>query len=70
MERHTFKFCGSDQHEFLNVTTYKPRKDDLSQNDNFDFLDNFHNWKICPNMTDNTNSGANTVETTIANQEN
>ena len=29
-EQHTFQFCRSNQHELLNVTAYKPRKDDLS----------------------------------------
>mmetsp|Transcript_51472 Transcript_51472/g.52449 ORF Transcript_51472/g.52449 Transcript_51472/m.52449 type:complete len:157 (+) Transcript_51472:402-872(+) len=59
-EQHTFKFRGSDQHELLNITTYKPHEDDL-----FDF----HDWNESPNLTDTTNSGANTAESNIANQE-
>ena len=69
MEQHIFKFRGSDQHEHLNMTTYNPCKDDLSWNQNLDFLDNFHNWNILSKMNDATNNRANTTETTIANQE-
>ena len=68
-EQYIFKGCGSDQHKLLNVTTYKPCKDDLSQNYDLDFLDNYHNWNKSPNVTGTTNSGANTAETNIANQE-
>ena len=46
MEQHTVKFRGSIQPEILNVTLYKPRKDDLSWNYDLDFLDNFNDWNI------------------------
>ena len=69
IEEYTFKFCGSDQHELLNVTTYKPLLDNLSRNYDLDFLNNFHGWNKSPNVNDTTNSGANTAEASIANQE-
>ena len=51
------------------MTTYKPHKDNLSRNYDLDFLDNFHNWNESPIVTDTANSGADTAEATIANQE-
>ena len=40
-EQYTFKFRGSVQPKLLNMTSYKPHADDLSQNYDLDFLDNF-----------------------------
>ena len=68
-EQYTLKFRSSDQHELLNMTTYKPRTDDLSWNYDLDSLDNFNNWNMLFKVNNTTNSGENTTETTIANQE-
>ena len=68
-EEQTFNFRRSDLYELLNVTAYKPHEDYLSQNYNLDFLDNFHNWNESPNVTNDTNSGANIAEANIVNQE-
>ena len=51
------------------MTSYKPHKDDLSRNYDFDFLDNFNNWNILSKVNDATNNGANKIETNITNQE-
>ena len=68
MEQHTLKFYRSDQHELLNVTAYKPCKDDLSWYYDLDFLDNYHDQNISPNVTDTRNSGENIADANTTNQ--
>ena len=51
------------------MTSYKPHADDLSQNYDLDFLDNFNDWNILLKVNDVTNNGANTPATDIVNQE-
>ena len=51
------------------MTSYKPHEDDLSQNYDLDFLDNFNNRNILSKVNDATNNGANTTKINIANQE-
>ena len=68
-EQHTFKFRGSVQPELLNTTSYKPRKDDLPQNYDLDFLDNVIDWNILSKVNDVTNNRANTPAIDILNQE-
>ena len=67
-KQHTFKFRGSAQPELLNMTSYKPRKDDLSQNYYLDFLDNFKDWNILLKVNDATKNGENTIENNVVNQ--
>ena len=68
-EQQTFKFQGFVRPELLNMTSYEPRKDDLSWNYNLDFLDNFNDWNLLSKMNDTTNNKANTTDTNIVNQE-
>ena len=51
------------------MTAYKPHTDDLSQNYDLDFLDNFKDWNILSKVNDATNNRANTIITNIVNQE-
>ena len=67
-EQNTFEFRGSVQSELLNMTSYKPHEDDLSQNYDLDFLVNFNDWNLLLKVNDITNSGANTTNNNIVNQ--
>ena len=67
--KHTITFRRSDQHELLNVTAHKPREDDLFQDYDLNFLDNFHDRNKSSNVTDTTNSGPNIPRVNFANQE-
>ena len=67
--QHIFKFQGSVQPELLNMTSYKPHADDLPQNYELDFLDNFKDWNILSKANDGTNNIANTPSINILNQE-
>ena len=69
MEQRTFKFRGFVQHKLLNVTSYKPHIDDLSQICDLDSLDKFNDWTILSKGNNVTNKGANTPVTDIVNQE-
>ena len=68
-EQHIFKFRGTVQPELLNMTSHKPYADDLPQNYELDFLDNFKDWNILLKTNDVTNNVANTPTIDILNQE-
>ena len=70
IEQHTFNFQGSVQPELLNMISYEPHADDLSQNYELDFLNNFKDWNILLKAKDVTNNGVNTPAINILNQEN
>ena len=69
IEKHTLKIRGSIQSELVNMTSYEPHTDDLSQNYGLDFLDNFNDWNILLAVNNVTNHGANTPATNIVYQE-
>ena len=69
IDQYTSKFHGSVQPELLNMTSYKPHKDNLSQNYDLDFLNNFNYLNILSKMNNATNNRANTTYTNIVNQE-
>ena len=52
------------------MTPYKPHTDDLPQNEELNFLDNFKDWNILSKVNNVTNNGENTSAIDILNQEN
>ena len=65
-EQHAFEFRGSVQSGLLNMTSYKPHTDDLPQNYELDFLDNFKDWNILSKTKNVTNNVVNTPELSIS----
>ena len=69
IEQHTFKFRGSVEPELLNMISYEPHTDDLPQNYELDFLENFKDWNILSKAYDIMNNVANTPNIDILHQE-